>query len=45
MAEHTSARAALTLQKMGVPAQAVLGGFGAWVNEKNPVETGPPSKP
>jgi len=25
---------------MGVPAQAIVGGFSAWVEEKNPVKTG-----
>jgi hypothetical protein len=29
---------------MGVPAQAVIGGFNTWVQEKNPVKTGPDAK-
>jgi hypothetical protein len=29
---------------MGVPAQAVVGGFNTWVQEKNPVKTGPDAK-
>jgi hypothetical protein len=29
---------------MGVPAQAVIGGFNAWAQEKNPVKTGPEAK-
>jgi hypothetical protein len=29
---------------MGVPAQAVVGGFNQWVQEKNPVKTGPDAK-
>jgi len=26
---------------MGVPAQAVVGGYTSWIQEKNPVKTGP----
>ena len=43
-AEHTAALAAQTLQRMNVPAQAVVGGFNQWVAEKNPVKTGPDAK-
>jgi len=37
--EHTSARAALTLQQAGfVDAAAILGGFSAWQQAGLPVE-------
>jgi len=29
---------------MGVPAQAVIGGYNTWVEEKNPVKTGADAK-
>jgi hypothetical protein len=29
---------------MGVPAQAVIGGYNTWVQEKNPVKTGADAK-
>jgi hypothetical protein len=29
---------------MGVPAQAIVGGLGLWVQEKNPLKTGPDPK-
>jgi len=29
---------------MGVPAQAVIGGYNTWVAEKNPVKTGADAK-
>jgi len=29
---------------MGVPAQAIIGGFTTWVQEKNPVKTGVDAK-
>jgi len=32
------------LKKMGLPAQAVIGGFNTWTQEKNPVKTGPEAK-
>jgi hypothetical protein len=29
---------------MGVPAQAVVGGLNTWIQEKNPLKTGPDAK-
>jgi hypothetical protein len=29
---------------MGVPAQAIIGGMTLWLEEKNPVKTGPDAK-
>jgi hypothetical protein len=29
---------------MGVPAQAIIGGFNTWTQEKNPVKTGSVAK-
>ncbi len=41
MAEHTSARAVLILQELGINnTSALLGGYNAWVSEGNPVVTG-----
>jgi len=32
------------MQKMGVPAQAIVGGLRLWFDEKNPLKTGPDPK-
>jgi 3-mercaptopyruvate sulfurtransferase SseA len=41
MAEHTSARAAFTLMKLGVKNVLVLkGGYGDWVTSGSPVVAG-----
>jgi len=29
---------------MGVPTQAIVGGLNLWIQEKNPVKTGPDPK-
>jgi hypothetical protein len=29
---------------MGVPAQAIIGGYNTWLQEKNPVKTGADAK-
>ncbi|MEO5762740.1 MAG: rhodanese-like domain-containing protein [Vicinamibacteria bacterium] len=43
-AEHTAAAVAQDLQLLGVPAQAVVGGWNLWVEEKNPIKTGPDAR-
>jgi 3-mercaptopyruvate sulfurtransferase SseA len=41
VAEHTSARAALDLQRLGITnVKALLGGWNQWVADKNPVAKG-----
>jgi rhodanese-related sulfurtransferase len=39
--EHTSAMAAQTLQKHGLDARALIGGYNKWLDEKGKVERGP----
>ena len=38
--EHTSAMAAQALQKHGLDARALIGGYNRWLEEKGPVERG-----